>query len=100
MTGSKVDAERFVRQMLVAEIGEAGQIALGSAEARVLGPSLGHEVARRYAQGAGFGGLTEGAIDAAVEVELVDPAAREVLLGSRAALRAILDAVLPGRALR
>lgn len=80
---------RFVRQVLLPEIGEAGQRRIEAASAAVAGEGLAHEVAARYALGAGFGGVTRGPVD----VEALAPAellssgpAREVLAGARAAL--------------
>ena len=58
-----MDAERFVRQMLVAEIGEAGQRAICAGEAAVLGQSAAHRVAERYARAAGFQRLAPGGAD-------------------------------------
>jgi molybdopterin/thiamine biosynthesis adenylyltransferase len=83
---------RFVRQMLLPEIGIEGQARIGQATAAVAGASPAHAVARLYAEGAGFGAVTAGAIDAAAlapEAIVTSPAAREVLAGSRAALAAI-----------
>jgi hypothetical protein len=91
-----MDAERYLRQIVLVEIGEAGQRALEASTAPVLGTSAAHEVARLYAERAGFGRLDEGPadLDAAStgDVSLATPAARDVLAGSRAALRAILAA--------
>ncbi|WP_434041945.1 MULTISPECIES: hypothetical protein [Sorangium] len=88
-----MDDPRYLRQVLLAEIGPEGQAKLGAATARVLGgggaPPLAHEVAERYARGAGFGALAAGAIDLAAlaPADLVtSPAARAVLAGARAAL--------------
>lgn len=84
-----MEMERFVRQVLLPEIGEAGQQRLCAAEAAVGGAGLAHEVAARYAEGAGFARVVAGAID----VEALAPAAivqadaaRELLAGARAAL--------------
>jgi hypothetical protein len=80
---------RFVRQVLLPEIGEAGQQRLLAASAAVAGDGLAHEVASRYATGAGFGGLGPGAIDVdalAPADRITDPSARQVLAGARAAL--------------
>jgi hypothetical protein len=86
---------RFVRQLLLPEIGEAGQRRIEASTAAVAGPAsshlpdLAHEVASRYATGAGFGGLEPGSIDvdALAPADLVtDPSAREILAGARAAL--------------
>ncbi|WP_437950387.1 hypothetical protein WME98_05890 [Sorangium sp. So ce296] len=90
-----MDDPRYLRQVLLAEIGPEGQARLGAATARVLGgsgdgaPPLAREVAERYARGAGFGALAEGAldVDALAPADLVaSPAARAVLAGARAAL--------------
>jgi hypothetical protein len=87
---------RFVRQMLLPEIGIEGQARIGQATAAVEGASPAHAVARLYAEGAGFAAVTGGAIDVpalAPESIVTSPAAREVLAGSRAALAAIRRAV-------
>jgi molybdopterin/thiamine biosynthesis adenylyltransferase len=91
-----MDLSRFVRQVLLPEIGEAGQARLGEAEAAVGGAGLAHEVAARYAEGAGFGAVVAGPID----VDALAPpaivrtdAAREALAGARAALAEIRRAV-------
>ncbi|MBL9024916.1 MAG: hypothetical protein JNL21_22150 [Myxococcales bacterium] len=94
-----MDRERFLRQILLPEIGEDGQRAIGSATAPVLGPTLAHEVARLYAERAGFAELALGpaALDAGAPAAWIETeAAREVLAGARAALRAIV-AALPAR---
>jgi hypothetical protein len=80
---------RFVRQVLLPEIGEAGQRRIEASSAAVGGDGLAHEVASRYAVGAGFGRLGPGSIDvdALAPADLVtDPRAREILAGARAAL--------------
>lgn len=96
-----MSAPRFVRQILLPEIGDEGQRRIASATAAVLGQpgsarALAHEVAARYAEGAGFGGLADGVID----VEALAPAAlvthasaRAVLAGSRAALTELRRAI-------
>lgn len=86
---------RYLRQVLVSEVGEAGQRRIQASTARVGGPSLAHEVASLYARGAGAGSIVAGDIDvAALAPEAITtPAAREVLSGSRAALRELLAAV-------
>jgi hypothetical protein len=100
-----VDDPRTLRQLLLSEIGPGGQARIASATARVLGggeAALAHEVAERYARGAGFGALAEGAIDVATlapEDVVAAPAARAVLAGARAALaemRAALELDRPG----
>jgi len=80
---------RFVRQVLLPEIGEAGQRRLEAASAAVGGDGLAHEIAARYAVGAGFSGVVPGSVDVAAlaPADLVtDPGARQILAGSRAAL--------------
>lgn len=86
-----IDRARHLRQILVAEIGEAGQARIADSEARVLGSGLAHEVAARFAKGAGFARLVPGALDEATLAPafVTLPAARSVLAGSRAALREI-----------
>jgi hypothetical protein len=90
-----IDRARHLRQILVAGIGERGQELLAGAEAEVEGTGLSHEVAARYARGAGFARLAPGTIDeAALAPPFVRaPAARAVLAGSRAALAAIRRAI-------
>lgn len=90
-----IDRARHLRQILVAEIGEAGQARIAEGEAHVLGDGLAHEVAARFAEGAGLSRLLPGHLD---EAELAPafvklPAARSVLSGSRAALREIRRAL-------
>jgi hypothetical protein len=84
---------RYLRQVILPEVGEAGQRRLSAASAAVAGDGLAHEVAARYAAAAGFGAVTPGAVD----VDALAPAAlvttgpaREVLAGSRAALAELL----------
>jgi adenylyltransferase/sulfurtransferase len=92
-------SERFVRQLLLPEIGASGQARLAAREAAVGGDGLAHEVASRYATGAGFGGVAAGPIDVGdlAPADLVESAAaREVLAGARAALRAMRIAVAMG----
>lgn len=98
------DPERFVRQVLLAEIGPAGQARLATAAAPVAGDGLHHEVAARYARAAGLGAIVAGPIDLdhlAPTAVCVHPSARMVLAGARAALAAIRDGVgLPARVAR
>ena len=94
-----MDAERFVRQMLVAEIGEAGQRAICAGEAAVLGSGAAHAVAERYARAAGFDRIVAGRIEEELAPSfVVEPAARAVLAGSRAALAEIVKAARSGHA--
>jgi hypothetical protein len=81
--------ERFVRQVLLPEIGEPGQRRLAAATASVGGEGFAHEVAALYTEAAGFAAVGPGPID----VEALAPssivttaAAREMLAGARAAL--------------
>ena len=88
------DLGRYLRQVLLPEIGEQGQRRISTRAARVGGDdgSLAHEVAVLYARGAGFREVAPGPIDRAAlapfEMTKI-PAAREVLAGARAALREI-----------
>jgi hypothetical protein len=88
-----------VRQILLPEIGEAGQRRIEAAPAAVAGEGLSHEVASRYAAGAGFAGTVPGSIDvdalAPVEI-VVHPGARHVLAGARAALAEMRRALAGG----
>jgi hypothetical protein len=87
---------RFVRQVLLPEIGIEGQARIGQAIAAVGGPSPAHEIASLYAAGAGFASIAAGPIAAfalAPAAIVSSPAAREILAGSRAALAAIRGAV-------
>jgi hypothetical protein len=92
---------RFVRQVLLPEIGEAGQAAIQRASAAVGGPpgDLAHAIASDYAVAAGFARVTSGAIDVdalAPAAVTRDPSARAVLAGSRAALAAVRAALAGG----
>jgi hypothetical protein len=91
------DASRYLRQVLLSEIGPAGQGRIKGASAAVGGSGLlSNEVAELYARGAGFGAVLPGAIDVsrlAPLSEVRSCGAREVLAGSRAALAAVREAV-------
>ena len=90
---------RFLRQELLPEIGERGQRRLSASSAAVGGAGLSHEVAARYALGAGFGDVTPGPLDldALAPAALVKSGpAREVLAGARAALAAMRRALDEG----
>lgn len=92
----KLDAERFVRQILVEGVGEPGQRAIGAAVAELAGPGLEHEVAVLYARAAGFGAIAAASepLEAGAPVEWVaDPSARAALAGARAAARALRAAL-------
>jgi molybdopterin/thiamine biosynthesis adenylyltransferase len=86
---------RYARQMLVAEIGEAGQARLKAATASLSGVGLEHEIATAYAVRAGIGTVQPGRIDeeALAPAFLELRAARAVAAGSRAALAAMREAL-------
>jgi molybdopterin/thiamine biosynthesis adenylyltransferase len=89
--------QRFVRQVPLPEIGEAGQRRIGLATAAVAGAGLAHEVAARYAEAAGFGAVAPGPVDVdalAPAAVVTDARAREVLAGARAALAELRRAAL------
>jgi hypothetical protein len=93
--GPLICSSRYFRQVLLLEIGESGQARLAAAEAAVGGIGLAHDVATRYAEGAGFGRVVDGAIDGEKLVPgfLELGAARAVLAGSRATLSALRAAL-------
>ena len=86
---------RYARQMIVSDIGEAGQLRLESGTAEVAGLGLAHEIAEAYATRAGMRDVRPGAIDetALAPSFLENPAARAVVAGSRAALAAVRRAL-------
>lgn len=93
------DAARYLRQVLLPEIGTEGQARISAGTARVAGSSLAHEVAELYARGAGFCRVEPGAIDIgelAPEAIVKTPAARAVCAGSRAALAAMRETLWIG----
>jgi len=98
------DGERFVRQVLLSEIGVEGQARLGAVVAGVAGEGLAHDVAARYALAAGMDGVSPGAIELdhwAPTSVCEHEAARAVLAGARAALAALRSGVgLPAHAPR
>jgi len=85
------EALRYVRQMMLAEIGEAGQAKLTGAVVALRGAGLAHEIATSYAERAGVGQVVDGPIDeAALAPDFLRHAAtRAVVAGSRAALSAV-----------
>lgn len=96
---------RFLRQLLLAGWGEQGQSEVRRGVARVLGegPPLAREVARRYAERAGFEAFSQAPLDLdglAPTAVVTTPAAREVLAGARLALAAMRDVVGFGEAPR
>jgi hypothetical protein len=91
-------AARFLRQVLLPEIGARGQRRIEESTANVGGDpaSLAHEIASLYAEGAGFRAVAPCPIDVsalAPEARVASPAAREVLAGARAALAEIRRAI-------
>ena len=85
---------RYLRQVILVDVGPSGQRRIAEARAAVGGEGLGHAIATRYAERAGFAEVTPGAIDSQDEDRVVATSApAAVLAGSRAALRAILAAV-------
>ncbi len=83
---------RFARQLSLGEIGRDGQARILAATATVAGVGLAHEVAARYAERAGFRGLEAGdlAVGELAPLAIVkNDAARAVLAGARAAVRAL-----------
>ncbi len=82
---------RFVRQVLVSEIGASGQRAIERASAELVAEGLTGEVFRTYAAGAGFGDVQ---VHPPLDREPGEPASgpratTAVLEGARAAVRAI-----------
>lgn len=91
-------AARYLRQVLLPEIGAEGQRRIAASVARVEGDpsSLAHEVASLYARGAGFSAVAAGPIDIsalAPPAMVSHPSAREVLAGARAALAELRRAI-------
>jgi hypothetical protein len=87
-----IDPERYVRQILLPEIGDEGQALIQRGTAAVAGDGLAAEVAIRYARMAGFGAVTTGTLDpdalAPASVCAFEPS-RAVVVGARAALAEI-----------
>jgi len=97
-----IDRLFVARQMLVAEVGEAGQARLEKASAPLAGDGFAHSIAVLYASRAGVGAFEAGTIDewALVPDFVENRAAREMVAGSRAALAAMRTILLPGGAPR
>ena len=94
------DPERYLRQIILAGVGDEGQRRLASATASVGGIGLAHEIASAYCERAGFAGIDDGPIDIErlAPIELVaETPAREVLAGSRAGLAEMRRALGVGR---
>ena len=90
-----MNTARYARQMIVAEIGDAGQARLKAAAAPLAGVGLAHEIATAYAMRAGIGTIEPGPID---EASLAPPflelrSTRAVVAGSRAALSVMRKAL-------
>ena len=85
------------RQMIVAEVGEAGQARLERATVALAGEGFAHAVAVAYAERAGIGRCAAGAVDEAALVPafVENGAARSMVAGSRAALAAMRAILLP-----
>lgn len=96
------DRSRYARQMLVAEVGDAGQERLAKATFALDGEGLDHAIACAYARRAGVGAIVEGPLDQAVLAPpfVATPAIRSVVAGSRAALAAMRAVLLPDGARR
>ena len=86
------DQARYARQILLAGVGVAGQTRVMGGVAAVAGVGLGHEVAVRYAERAGFGEIVDGALELDSGAPVTHPAAAAVLAGSRSALTAFREA--------
>jgi hypothetical protein len=98
-----LDRARFLRHLVLAEIGESGQRRLSHASCEVptgTASDLEIEVAHRYLAGAGVGSVhTSAASSIEAPSWVLARAARDVLQGSLAALREIrsaLDATASG----
>jgi hypothetical protein len=89
-----IDRPRYVRQMLLAEIGEEGQQRLEVATAELAGDGLLHEIAATYAARAGIGRVVPGEVASSLAPSFLEnPAARAMVAGSRAALLAMRSAL-------
>lgn len=87
---------RYSRQLLLPEIATLGQERIVAHRAAVAGDTPAHAIACRYAERAGFGATSAGAIDrdALAPTSIVRAeAARDVLAGCRAVMTAIRVAV-------
>lgn len=80
---------RYVRQVLVAELGERGQRAISRATASLARDGLAADVAARYAERAGFAAVSADADAPSAPPFVVEPAARAVVEGALSALAAI-----------
>lgn len=83
--------------MILAEIGEGGQSRLAMTDAEVGGQGLAHEVAERYAIRGGMRSVVPGPIGENADLRFLKyDAPRAVVLGARAALRAITATITRG----
>jgi hypothetical protein len=91
------DPLRYGRQMMLPEIGDAGQAKLARAVVALGGEGLSHEIAASYAERAGVGQVVAGPIDEAALAPsfLRHAATRAVVSGARAALSALRGALEP-----
>lgn len=96
-TSPEVRPGRLERQIMLAEIGLAGQARIAASTARVPTEDEGLQglVASRYAARAGFAAVVSGATEEAPAF-VEHPSARAVVQGSLAALREIRAAVFGG----
>jgi molybdopterin/thiamine biosynthesis adenylyltransferase len=88
---------RYVRQVILPEIGEAGQARLASASVRVGGGTSG-EIEAAYLRAAGVGSIERGDADDsdAPAFGITDASARDVALGAWRALRTMRAIVRGG----
>jgi molybdopterin/thiamine biosynthesis adenylyltransferase len=84
---------KFARQVRLAEIGAAGQEKIAAAEV-VVARGFAGSIEARYLAAAGVGKIAQGDYELAdSRFDELDPAAREIALGARAAARALLEIV-------
>ena len=84
---------KYARQVRLAEIGAAGQEKIAAAEV-VAARGLAGDIEARYLAAAGVGRVVRGTHELAdARFDDLDPAAREIALGARAAARALLQIV-------
>lgn len=87
---SGIEFARYGRQILLREVGRAGQLEVLGAVAHVGGDTLANRVAETFARRAGFAEVSSGEVGVeqlAPRHLVVVPAARAVLAGARAALQ-------------
>lgn len=81
-----------MRQVLVAEIGDRGQLAISRATAHVARAGLAGDVAELYATRAGFAAVRRARAPEDAPPFVVEPAARAVVEGALSALAEIVAA--------